>query len=451
MVPFGQPPVGCVAVGALPELTANASSGPELNSRETRRAPDGLAAEAELLDERPIAVHVVPVEVVQQAPALAHEHQQAAARVVVLLVLAQVLGELVDAGREQRDLDLGRPGVALVGRVLGISSLLASLVRVTAEEGSSFTAARALATASRVCSTSSFICSTSSSAESKRSSSRSRSRKASRSVSPVEVPVEVDQVGLDPQSPSLLERRPHADADGGRDIACRPRTRARAPHRSRPRAPPRPARVDVGRRHAQLAPARVARARPALEPVGRAEQLGRRAHVARGDQLPDPARGDGLAVVLDQRHHLGLELRPRPQQVGVAARPWPKRKFAPTLTLPAPSAPASTSSQKSSARASRELGGERDRDHLVDPELGHQVRLRVGGGQQLRRVARGAAPGAGAGRTSRPPSRSPCPRARSTAVGSPAGGRGARRRRCPARPSALPEPGGLPRATCRRS
>ena len=73
-----------------------------------------LAAQAELADQRAVALEILLLEVVQEAPAAADEHQQAAARVVVVLVLAQVLGEVVDAARQQRDLDLGGAGVALV-------------------------------------------------------------------------------------------------------------------------------------------------------------------------------------------------------------------------------------------------------------------------------------------------------------------------------------------------
>ena len=58
-----------------------------------------LLAQAELADQRAVALEVVLLQVVQQAAALADEHEQPAARVVILLVLAQVLGEIVDALR----------------------------------------------------------------------------------------------------------------------------------------------------------------------------------------------------------------------------------------------------------------------------------------------------------------------------------------------------------------
>jgi hypothetical protein len=70
------------------------------------------------LDELPIPVHVVTTKVAEEASALADHHQQAPAGVVVLPVLAKVLGQLVDARRQQSDLDGRRAGVALVPREL---------------------------------------------------------------------------------------------------------------------------------------------------------------------------------------------------------------------------------------------------------------------------------------------------------------------------------------------
>ena len=52
----------------------------------------------------------------------ADHHEKAAAGVVVMLVLTQMLGQLVDAGGQDRDLDLGGTGVALMGRILGDDS-----------------------------------------------------------------------------------------------------------------------------------------------------------------------------------------------------------------------------------------------------------------------------------------------------------------------------------------
>src|SRR4029079_2594137 len=75
-----------------------------------------LAPQAELLDQGPIAGVVLALQVPEVPAALADQLEQAAPRAVVLLVDFDVLDELVDAGRDQRDLHLGRPGVTLVGR-----------------------------------------------------------------------------------------------------------------------------------------------------------------------------------------------------------------------------------------------------------------------------------------------------------------------------------------------
>src|SRR3954454_14608778 len=77
-----------------------------------------LAPEAELLDQRAVGLEVLALEVVQEPAAPAHELEQAAARVVILRVSAQMLRELVDARCQQRDLHLRRPGVRVVLAVL---------------------------------------------------------------------------------------------------------------------------------------------------------------------------------------------------------------------------------------------------------------------------------------------------------------------------------------------
>src|SRR6266540_1647349 len=59
-----------------------------------------LFADAELLDHGAVAVEIGLLEVVEQAAAPADELEQAAARVVVLRVRLEVLGQVVDAVRE---------------------------------------------------------------------------------------------------------------------------------------------------------------------------------------------------------------------------------------------------------------------------------------------------------------------------------------------------------------
>src|SRR4051794_39925601 len=86
--------------------------------RERRPFGSVLPAEAELRDECPVPLDVVASEVVEQSPTLTHEHEQPTAAVMVLLMDLQVLREVVDAPREERHLDLRRPGIGVVEAVL---------------------------------------------------------------------------------------------------------------------------------------------------------------------------------------------------------------------------------------------------------------------------------------------------------------------------------------------
>ena len=82
-----------------------------------RRAPEGplqaLLTKSELGDQVGVALLVLRFEIIEQAAALVDHHQQAAARMVVLRVGLEMLGQVADALGEDRDLDFGRTGVAL--------------------------------------------------------------------------------------------------------------------------------------------------------------------------------------------------------------------------------------------------------------------------------------------------------------------------------------------------
>jgi hypothetical protein len=78
-----------------------------------------LLAEAERGHHVAVALEADALEVVEQAPPLRHEAQQAPPRVVVLDVGLEVLGEVDDPLGQQRDLDLGGAGVVLVRAELG--------------------------------------------------------------------------------------------------------------------------------------------------------------------------------------------------------------------------------------------------------------------------------------------------------------------------------------------
>src|SRR6266511_4007941 len=53
-------------------------------------------------------------QVIEQAAALPDQLEQAATGVMILLVVAEMLGQLVDTGGQQRDLDFRRTCVAIV-------------------------------------------------------------------------------------------------------------------------------------------------------------------------------------------------------------------------------------------------------------------------------------------------------------------------------------------------
>src|SRR5262245_24193160 len=73
-----------------------------------------LLAKPQVLDQLLVALEVLALEVIEQTPAQADHAQETAPRVVVLGVRLQVLGEMSDALGEERDLNLGRPGIAFV-------------------------------------------------------------------------------------------------------------------------------------------------------------------------------------------------------------------------------------------------------------------------------------------------------------------------------------------------
>src|SRR5260370_42425380 len=74
--------------------------------------------QTEPLDQGRVAADVALLEVVEEPAPATDEQQQATTTVMVMLVRAQVLGEVGDAAGQDRNLYLGGPGVALGGRVV---------------------------------------------------------------------------------------------------------------------------------------------------------------------------------------------------------------------------------------------------------------------------------------------------------------------------------------------
>src|SRR5262245_60835195 len=77
-----------------------------------------LAAQSEVGDQFHVALVLGAGQVVEQAAAMPNHLEQSTARVIVVLVGAQVLRKGVDAPGEQCDLDVSRSSVAVVEPML---------------------------------------------------------------------------------------------------------------------------------------------------------------------------------------------------------------------------------------------------------------------------------------------------------------------------------------------
>ena len=78
-----------------------------------------LLAKAELLEELVILRQVVTLQIVEQLAAAGGHLEEATAAMEILAVGAEVLGQVIDASGQQRDLDFGRAGVFIVDFVFG--------------------------------------------------------------------------------------------------------------------------------------------------------------------------------------------------------------------------------------------------------------------------------------------------------------------------------------------
>src|SRR5579871_5215014 len=90
----------------------------ETLKRETLKPGLSLLADAEFADHGLVTLGIVFLEVVQQATALADQHEKAAARAVVFLVRLEVLRQLANAFAEQGDLNFRTSRIARMRAVL---------------------------------------------------------------------------------------------------------------------------------------------------------------------------------------------------------------------------------------------------------------------------------------------------------------------------------------------
>ena len=79
---------------------------------------NGLLAQVEFLQQVVVLGEVFALEVIKQLATTAGHLEQATAAVEILAMRAQMLGQVIDPGGEQRDLDVAGASVLLVGFVL---------------------------------------------------------------------------------------------------------------------------------------------------------------------------------------------------------------------------------------------------------------------------------------------------------------------------------------------
>ncbi len=72
---------------------------------------DGLSSDAELLNQPFVTGKVTRMQVVEQPAALTNQLEQTSARMMIFRVGAEMRGKLLDARREQSDLNLGRSAI----------------------------------------------------------------------------------------------------------------------------------------------------------------------------------------------------------------------------------------------------------------------------------------------------------------------------------------------------
>src|SRR5262249_2310784 len=76
-----------------------------------------LSPEAQAIDKRAVALGVGLLDIGQKTAALAHQFQEATAGMIVLDVALEMFGQVGDALREDRNLDLRRAGIGSTGSV----------------------------------------------------------------------------------------------------------------------------------------------------------------------------------------------------------------------------------------------------------------------------------------------------------------------------------------------
>ena len=87
-------------------------------------AATALLTQIQLFNDCAVTVDIGLLKVTEEVTSVADHLQHAATAVVILVVSLEVLGQSVDAMSKDRNLNLGRTGVTLVGSILLNNSLL---------------------------------------------------------------------------------------------------------------------------------------------------------------------------------------------------------------------------------------------------------------------------------------------------------------------------------------
>jgi hypothetical protein len=87
-------------------------------SAPARLCPARLVTEPQLLNQLAVRFHIGPPQVIQKSASLAYHLQEAAATVVILAVFTEMFREVVDALRQDGNLNPRRTGVTFVRPML---------------------------------------------------------------------------------------------------------------------------------------------------------------------------------------------------------------------------------------------------------------------------------------------------------------------------------------------
>ncbi len=93
-------------------------AGAKISGIRPERSARALTAQTETANQAMIRFDVAAFQIIEHTSALRDHLEQAAPRMIIFLVGSEMVGQFVDAPREQCDLHLRRSGIALMGAIL---------------------------------------------------------------------------------------------------------------------------------------------------------------------------------------------------------------------------------------------------------------------------------------------------------------------------------------------